>query len=129
MVFLKFFFNFFFSIFYQNRNFLNVFVLFMGWFINLLSITNGSNTKNINFIRFELEKDIFTKNIFFYFLDILVIFFTKCGVYNTGNKVFSFKIKNLKNNKFYFFNNNVSNINNNQVFLYGLRSIWRHLRL
>ena len=120
MVFLKFFFNFFFSIFYQNRNILNVFVLLINWVFYLLIITKNKNTNVINFNRFEFEKNIFVKNVFFYFLDVFVIFFTKYNGYSTGSKVFTFKIKNLNNNKFYLFNNTLCN---SQIFLYGLRSI------
>ena len=125
MVFLKFFFNFFFSIFFQNRNFLNVFVVFINWLICLLSITKNSNILNTNLIKFEIEKNIFNKSIFFYFLDILVVIFMQYNKYMLGNRVFSFKIQNLNNNKFYLFNST----NNQYILLYGLRSIWKHLRL
>ena len=122
MVFLKNFFNSLFSIFYQNRNILNVFGVFTGWLFHLLFLTKNNNINNINISRFEVEKNILTGNIFLYLLDVVVVFYNQYKHNdNIGKKVFNFKVKNLNNNNFYHFNN--TTINNTQTFLYGLRSV------
>ena len=127
MVFLKNFFNSLFSIFYQNRNILYIFSVFTSWLLYLLVLVKPNNVVNININRFELEKNIFKKNIFLYFLDLIVLFYNECNCACGADKnINSFKIKTLNNNKFYFFNNILAN--NTQLFLYGLRSVWRHLR-
>ena len=128
MIFLNFFFNPLFSIFYQNRNIINIFIVLTGWFFNLLVITKENNLVISGVSKFELEKNIFNKSIFFYFLDfifLLYISFKQHG--GVDKKMFKFKIKGLNNNNFYLFNNTV--VNNTQTVLFGLRSVWRHLRL
>jgi len=125
MLFLKNFFYSAYSILYQNRNILYVFSVFTNWIFFLLKLNNHNNTKNININRFELEKHIYKKSLYFYFLDFLILYYSKLS--NINNKVFNFKLVGLNNNKFYMFNN--SGLNNTQLFLYGLRSVWKHLRL
>ena len=126
MVFLKFFFNFFSSIFYQNRNILGVFFTIINWFLNIMYLNKNIILTNNNLVKFSVEKSLFLYNLCFYLLDTFYINYNQCN-YNKFSKLFSFKLISLNNNKFYTFNNTV--INNYQIFLYGLRSVWKHLRL
>jgi hypothetical protein len=122
MIFLNFFFKPLFSIFYQNRNILNIFIVFISWFLNLLVITRNNNLVISGVSKFELEKNIFSKNIFLYFLDFIFLLYSGFKYYGgVDKKKFNFKVKNLNNNNFYLFNNTI--VNNTQTVLFGLRSI------
>ena len=124
LFFKKFFYAIWFT-FYQNKNILYIFSIFINWVFYLFKLLKHNNIKNININRFELEKSIYKKNIYFYILDLLFLFYNSFNF--TKNKTFDFKINSLNNNKFYIFNN--LNLNNSQLFLYGVKSIWKHLRL
>ena len=127
MVFFNFFFNFFTSVFYQNKIILNVFFVFIGWFLNLVCVYKNNIFLKNNLVKFETEKGLFLFNIYFYILDILHMYYTQFKCYKYNSKLVFFKTNSLNNNKFYVFNNIF--VNNSQIFLYGLRSIWKHLRL
>ena len=127
MVFFNFFFNFFTSVFYQNKIILNVFFVFIGWFLNLVCVYKNNIFLKNNLVKFETEKGLFLFNIYFYILDILHMYYTQFKCYKYNSKLVFFKTNSLNNNKFYVFNNIF--VNNSQIFLYGLRSVWKHLRL
>lgn len=127
MVFFNFFFNFFTSVFYQNKIILNVFFVFIGWFLNLVCVCKNNIFIKNNLVRFETEKGLFLFNIYFYILDTLHMYYTQFKCYKYNSKLVFFKTNGLNNNKFYLFNNIF--VNNSQIFLYGLRSTWKHLRL
>jgi hypothetical protein len=126
MLFLKNFFYSAYSVFYQNKNILYTFNVFIGWVLFILQLPKHNNLKTLNISRFELEKHIIKTNIFFYIVDFLILYYINKNT-NVGIKTFGFKISGVNNNKFYMYNN--TSVNNNQLFLYGLRSIWNHLRL
>jgi hypothetical protein len=72
------------------------------------------------------------KGLFWYIFDIAVVyFFSKSFLLNSKFNHFSFdiKLKQINNNNFYQFNNNVNLSSLTQTYLYGLRSVWKHLRL
>jgi hypothetical protein len=113
-------------IFYQNKNVLYIFNVFIGWIFFILLLPKHNNLLTTNISRFELEKHIIKTNIFLYVVDFLILLYNNKNT-NIGENVFNFKIIGLNNNKFYI--NNNTNIKNTQIFLYGFRSIWNHLRL
>lgn len=121
MVFFNFFFNFFTSVFYQNKIILNVFFVFIGWFLNLVCVYKNNIFLKNNLVKFETEKGLFLFNIYFYILDILHMYYTQFKCYKYNSKLVFFKTNSLNNNKFYVFNNIF--VNNSQIFLYGLRSV------
>jgi hypothetical protein len=121
------------TVFNQNKKIINLIFLLLNWFLVALKITQNNKIKFDNsIINFEWEKSFSQKGFLFSLIDT---FFLLCL-----NRLFRFKnslkknfyvtskISQLDNNKFYTFNNKENFNSTLQLFLYGLRSVWKHLR-
>lgn len=105
-----------------NKFYLTFRVLFV-WFFS----TKNRNNNVILF--YEIEK-FFFKNKLFVLVD--VCFFTIFSFFfqkkNNTIQQNNFKLKTTNNNKFYTFNNNQGILSKTQLFFFGLKSVWDHLK-
>ena len=110
-----------------------LFLLF-DWFLITFRITKvdlKSSDKGLYF--FELEKAVLFRGVFWYIFDVLFIYtigifykFTRNSKVSNSSTV---KVEQLSNNKFYLHNNIETLTSINQTLFFGIRSIWKHLRL
>ncbi len=77
------------------------------------------------------EKSLLNTNIFLLLFDYIYLYVFSLFCYFGGFKKTSLpedKIQQLDNVSFYRFNNKITLLSTQQLFLFGLRSIWKHLR-
>ena len=101
---------------------------FIVWCLYVFNIKPCTKAEDLNF--FYFEKDIDYSNIFFDILDYIFYrkyFFSNFFKKHSQTKLTSVKVDCIYNNKFYKVDNN-KNIDNTQLFLYGLKMVWKHLR-
>lgn len=113
-----------------NLQFSSFFKLYLDMFkINGLDSCDSDNdTEKANKERGLLNKNLTFKVIDFLYL--LVLMFSVGFSRNTRNTfLFSIKTQQLNRSNFYIFNNPIDLFSNKQLYLYGLRSCWKHLRL
>lgn len=107
--------------------------LILDWFLVSFRVAKSNNSNlDHDLYHLEWEKKLMFKGIFWYFLDIFSFYvLSRSLVVNKKFNHFSFdvKLKQISNNNFYVFNNKVGLSSLSQTYLYGLRSIWKHLRL
>lgn len=117
----------------QNQYIRNLISLFLSWFLVAFKITKVEDEDSDSSISdLEWKKDLLISGPFWYFSDLfLSYFFSKFfSIFKKSNHFdFNIKLKQFKNNNFYQFNNKVNSSSLSQTYLYGLRSIWRSLRL
>ncbi len=103
---------------------------FLNWFVlYIFFVKNNNSDRNIRYN--EWEKKILFNGFFFYFLDLLLIFYKSISFkfgFKSNQYSFFFKKKQIQNNNFYVFNNVTTNTTNFQSFFYGLTSLWKHIR-
>ncbi len=127
------FFSLFRNIFNQNTYISTLVFLILNWLLLVFKVNNVNDTSlSKDIVQLELYKKLVFKGFFWFLLDILFTY--SFSVYlNFKGKVkqstFSFKLIQLDNNNFYKFNNLNTVNSTTQTYLYGLRSIWKHLRL
>jgi len=121
------------KIFEQNQQIKNLLLLFLNWFFILLKITKLDSQKtDVNVINTDWEKQLFSCNTSIHLLDILCVYFYstylnfKKKTKNTTQ--IAAKVQQLNNNSFFLFNNQENLLSSTQLFLYGIRSMWKHLR-
>jgi len=98
--------------------------MFILWFLNSIKvIVKGTSIEFFEEERFFLGTPTHILIIDFFF-NVLYFF----GIYfgPKQSKSMNVRIEQNKNNRFYIFNTNTTT--STQLFLFGLRSIWRHLR-
>ena len=114
---------------YQNKRLLFIICLFFNWASTLLCANNLKYLK-LRISRLEIEKNIYTKSVFINFVDVLT-YYQQLSILNrftlSESDIMSAKVQTLNNNRFYVFNNN--QMSTVQLYLYGLRSVWKHIRL
>jgi hypothetical protein len=121
------------NIFQHNVHVGTVIFLILDWFLVTLRITKSENTSDSDndFYYFEWEKKTLCRGIFLSFLDFLFLTLFSYS-YKINKKLnqhgFDIKLKQISNNTFYSFNNTFNVKSTSQTYLYGLRSIWKHLR-
>jgi hypothetical protein len=120
------------NIFNQNTYLSTLIFLILNWFLVVFKVTKVNETNSYkDFVQFELYKKLAFKGLFWYFLDLFYFYiFSFCFSFLKKSKQsnFNFKLTQLNNNNFYKFNNNNTLLSTTQTFLYGLRSVWKHLR-
>ena len=116
----------------QNTHINNLLSLFVNWLLILFRLPKQekieSDSSVINTIK---EKYVLNKNVFLLLLDYIYLYVSSFFCYFRGFKKTSLledKVKQLDNVSFYRFNNKNSMLSIQQLFLFGLRSIWKHLR-
>jgi len=126
--------SFLYNTFQQNSYISTLVFLILDWFLVTLRITkfNESSNSDLDFYYYEWEKKIICNGFFWSFVDYFSFYLFSLS-YRFNQKLnhsdFSIKLKQINNNTFYAFNNKVSVQSTTQTFLYGLRSVWKHLRL
>ena len=117
----------------QNQQLGSFLFILLDWFINIFKITRLDNKNSDLLVIYTYKEKLFlSSSFYFYFLDVLYLYFYYCSSSVSLNlsNVFSMslKTKQLNNSGFYLFHNTFNVYSLNQLYLYGLRSIWKHLR-
>ena len=106
--------------------------MFLDWVLVVFRISRLDKTDaDLSVLNAVEERKILTTGIFISLIDYTYIYLSSFyykGKYRS-NSLVDAKIQQLDNNNFYKFNNSFSVLSIQQLFLYGLRSFWRHLRL
>ena len=117
----------------QNKHLGGLLFLIVDWFLSTLKVIKLEN-KNSDLIVISTykEKRFFSNTLLLSLIDYVYIYLltVSMGIELNIKNTFSMNIKTkqLDNSGFYLFNNvfNLSSLN--QLHLYGLRSVWKHLR-
>lgn len=117
----------------QNQYTKDLIFLFLEWFLITFKITKlEEKDSDTSTVYLEWEKDLLAKGPFWYISDLFISFlFSKFFKVSKKSNHFDFniKLKQFNNNNFYHFNNKFNSSFLFQTYLYGLRSIWKSLRL
>lgn len=116
----------------QNKQISCLVLLILDWFLVVFRISRldkeEADSSVLNTIE---EKKILTAGIFITFIDYLFTY--SFSIYYRGKYrntlLVESKTQQLDNNNFYKFNNTQNILSVQQLFLYGLKSVWKHLRL
>lgn len=126
--------SFFKDIYTHNKQVYLVVFTILGWFINIFKVpVLDSKESDSGFLSLESQKVFLNKGFFLYTVDLCFLlllskrFATKSQ--KNVNLFMSVKTSQFSNANFYTFNTKVSLNNNKQLFLYGLQSMWSHLRM
>lgn len=88
--------------------------------------------KNTDLLVISTYKEKLSISTRFILLDYLFVLFSSfsSSIFSNIKNIFSMnlKTKQLTNNGFYYFNNQFNILSINQLYLYGIRSVWKHLR-
>jgi len=118
----------------QNKSLYSLLFLLFDWFLINLRITKADQEdSDKGLVFFELEKSILFKGVFWSIFDLVFVyissvFYSFARNTKTSN-ISSLKVEQLSNNRFYLYNNNETVNSLNQTLFFGIRSIWKHLRL
>lgn len=117
----------------QNKQVGILVFLLLNWLLVVLRITKLDKTdSDMSVLNTTKEKYILSRGIYFLFLDYLYLYVGSLLFYFNNFKgvvPVNIKIQQLNNNNFYKFNNVLSVFSVQQLCLYGLKSVWKHLRL
>lgn len=118
---------------YQNLYIGSLIFLILDWFLVISKVVDFSKTEDDeDVLHFEWEKKLLHYGLFWSSVDYLLLVFSSHGfnffVKTKYDNSINVKISQLNNNVYYF-NNVITLTSLTQTFLYGIRSIWRHLRL
>lgn len=116
-----------------NRELINLLLVMFNWLLIILKVLklekkeSDSDTTKEDLKRLYLYKDISLYiidyiHIYMYSLCFNFLFNTKYSNYT------DFKTKQLSNSRFYIFNNKFTILSFSRLHLYGLKSIWYHIR-
>ena len=123
-----------FKVFNQNNQFNRLVFVLLNWLFNGFKLSKlDEKLSDSNILYSKWEKNVLSNNIYISVLDyILVLFFSYTSSFLNKIKktnLITNKLVQLNNNGFYIFNNKSEINNQKQLYLYGLRSVWNHLRL
>lgn len=117
----------------QNQHLGSLLFLLLDWFLNIFKVTKlEDRNSDLVVVSTYKEKTFFAKNFFLTLVDYLYLYTLtismsiKLNIKNTFSM--DTKTKQLNNSGFYLFNNSFNLVSLNQLYLYGLRSVWKHLR-
>ncbi len=117
----------------HNRPVINLLFLILEWLLALLKISRlEEKESDSEVLSVKFEKTFIQKGILISVVDYIYIkVYSSLSTFSKNlNHVFFMesKTQQLDVNGFYFFNNKFSLSSVHQLSLYGLRSIWKHLR-
>ena len=120
--------------FLYNRSIGSLVFLILEWLFVVLKITRlEKKESDLEVVDVKWEKTILNKNPLFFFIDTvyLYLYSMNFNFFKNTNHVFFMesKIQQLNTGGFYSFSNRFNLFSVTQLSLYGLRSIWKHLRL
>jgi len=118
----------------QNRDLNTVLLLLIDWTLISLKISKVSvNKSDKDILHFNWEKNFLSKSIFWAFLDSIFLHFLSISLNFKKNSRTTLYMDNKKQQLttggFYLFNNPLTLLTTTQTYLYGLKSIWKHIRL
>jgi len=119
--------------FLYNRSVSSLIFLILEWLFVVLKITRlEKKESDLDVVDVKWEKTILNKNPLFFFIDTVYLYLSSMNFnfYKNINHVFFMEAKTqqLNTGGFYSFSNRFSLFSITQLSLYGLRSIWKHLR-
>jgi hypothetical protein len=122
------------NIFLQNKQVFGLVAVLLDWLSTALRVEDlGSEKSDTEFLRVEDYKFTLCKGLYWSLIDFLLVYLlSNRFFYKNQNSVNFFvtkKTEQLYNNKFLLFNNSDTTLGNKQLFLYGLQSIWSHIRM
>lgn len=117
----------------QNQQIGSLLFLVVDWLLNIFKITRLEDKNSDTIVIYtNKEKTILSKGVAVSLLDLFYLYFyTQLSKPSSNLKsIFSMNIKTqqLTNGGFYLFNNPFNNNSLQQLYLYGMRSVWKHLR-
>lgn len=117
----------------QNKQINNLILLILDWLLVVFRISKlDKSDADLSVLNTNKEKQLLTTGFFVVFVDYIYLYLSSIYLYISNYRntpIVNVKTQQLDNNNFYKFNN-VTNIHSTQqLFLYGLRSVWKHLRL
>ena len=116
----------------QNKQINHLLFLLFDWFLIVFKVPNPTVPESdLSVVDTTKEKYILNIGYTILFVDYIHTYILSI-IYSVGNPrkttlVFD-KIQQLDNNNFYKFNNKNTLFSTQQLFLYGCRSVWKHLR-
>jgi len=117
----------------QNQHLGSLLFLLVDWFLNVFRVVKlEDKNSDVFVVSTYKEKSFLSKGFFLNLVDYIYLYTLTISMSIKSNikNTFSMttKTKQLNNSGFYLFNNvfNLSSLN--QLYLYGLRSVWKHLR-
>lgn len=122
------------NVFLQNRRLFMLLSLLLDWLIATFKVdildAEGSDDE---FLRTESSRYILFKGLYWSLIDFFFLYITSKNfslyVRNNTTLYTTKKADQLSNNNFLRFNNSTTVKNNKQLFLYGLQSLWCHMRM
>lgn len=117
----------------QNKSITGLFFLILDWLLNLFRVERlekKDSDKKISYTTWENKYILGNFNLLFVDYIFVYLLSTLLNFKKRIKKTFLIKSKlsQLDNNKFYLFNNSESIFTTTQLSLYGLKSVWKHLR-
>lgn len=126
------FFSFLYNTFQQNTHTSTLIFLILDWFLVSLRISKSNDDSDSDLYYFEWEKKILSKGLLLSLIDFFSFYLFSIS-FKMNKKLnqygFDVKLKQINNNNFYTFNNNFDVKSTTQTYMFGLRSVWKHLRL
>ena len=121
-------------VFLQNKQVYSLCFILLNWFLVTFCVsTLVVEESNTDFLKIENSKITLHKGLHWVIIDILLLYFlSNRFFYKNQNGVNAFTLKKteqLLNNKFLLSNSTATAVNNKQIFLYGLQSMWNHMRM
>ena len=117
----------------QNKQINTLIFLFVNWLTIVFKISKKEKKKDTDVVSLDWEKNTLVQGIMWVYLDYVLLYTTSSCLNFKKNFRSTFvmddKIKQLNNNNFYLFNNNVTINSIIQLYFYGLKSLWKSLRL
>ena len=105
----------------------------LNWLLVVLRIIKLDNKdSDLSVLNTTKEKYILNRGVYFLFLDYFYLYTSSFFFYFNnlrGTSPIDIKIQQLTNKNFYKFNGVATVFSVQQLYLYGLKSIWKHLRL
>jgi len=117
----------------HNKFVYSLFILIIDWSLKTLRLP-FLNTVVIDkaLLHYSFEHKILCSSIHLLLLDYFIFYIVAFNLSTRSyctNKLQNAKLTQLNNKNFYLFSNTTNLFSFNQLFLYGLRSIWKHFRL
>ncbi len=117
----------------QNKQINNLILLILDWLLIVFRVSRLEKPEaDLSVLNTTREKQLLTTGLFFLVIDYTYMYLSSLYLYINNYRNTSLvdvKTQQLDNNNFYKFNNKTNIHSTQQLFLYGLKSVWKHLRL